>query len=202
MTAFAVDVEVNLVARRHVCATAETRMPHWHLGQDVRTYDNLGLAAESVERALFYHQAGAARPTLFARLEDDHEPPLQFVAHLPKYFAYSQERSRVEVMATGVHHALVQAAHLVALVFGDWQRVHVGAQSHRPSRLAALNESDNAMTRLAAESAKARLERYANLSQLVCHIGRRGGLVKRQLRVAVQMAARGHGLVKQAFGRF
>jgi hypothetical protein len=109
-----------------------------------------------VHATLLDHQLGAAflaeRRRLLGRLEDELDGALQLVAHRRQDLGDAHQDRDVRVVTARVHHAGFRAVpHRAdrALerdvgLFGDRQRVHVGAQRNAWSRLPTLQHADDA----------------------------------------------------------
>jgi hypothetical protein len=108
------------------------------------------------EATLLDHHLRAAvladRGRLLGGLEDQRDAARDALAHSREQLGHAHEDGRVRVVPAGVHHAAVEAVPLRAHgalegdvdLFGDGKRVHVGAQRHGRSGLAALEDADHA----------------------------------------------------------
>ncbi|MGY4458816.1 hypothetical protein ACVWYI_002776 [Bradyrhizobium sp. LB13.1] len=98
---------------------------------------------KAVEQPGRDHRARAAK-TFFRRLEDevDRAAPAGVGG---EQRGGAEQRSGMPVMAAGMHHAGIFRAVGQARVFGDRQRIHVGAQADAALRVATRQGRDDAV---------------------------------------------------------
>ena len=117
------------------------------------------LGVRILQRPLLHHQRRAAFFTLgrafFGRLEEEFDRAGDLVAHAGQDFRHAEEDGHVRVVPAGVHHAdflpvvgrLHRRLERHVDLLDHRQRVHVRAQRHYASRLAALEDADYAGVR-------------------------------------------------------
>ncbi len=153
-----------------------------------------GIDPGIVERALLHHQPRAAFLSLgrafFGGLKEEHDYAGDLFANAGEDFGDAEENGHVRIVAACVHDAdflaVVGRAHLRLErrvdLFGDRQRVHVGAKSDDAAWLAAAEHADDAGVR----------DSSACLIRVVEAVGHELGgteLAVAELRVLVNVAA-------------
>ena len=130
----AVYGEAQFVARSHVFARAESEGAHFERRFDVLAYHGPHVVVG--ERLFGQHQRRASGVALLARLEESEKRPLE-VARTIELLQDTHQHGRVDVVAAGVHHPVVERAPRHVGLFADRQRVDVGAQDDRTTKIAA-----------------------------------------------------------------
>lgn len=184
--AAAFDAQVDFVAGGHVSAGTEADAACGHVGHDVRADDDVGL--DVVEESVVHHDVCAAGEAFFAWLEDEHQAAGPSVAPFVEDACRGEQRRRVEVVAAGVHHAVVERAWLVVGVFVDGQRVHVGTQSDGRSVAIAVDEGRDAVCGKAGAVGDAVLREFL-LYEKACL-----GFMEREFRVPVHVSPQCNGV--------
>ena len=118
------DVDDELVGRRHQRAGADGEMAERQAGHVVQAIDLLD--AEALHHAVLHHRL-AAGAALLRRLEDDDRRAVE-AARLGEVFCRAEQHRGVAVMAAGVHLARRLRRPGLAALLVDRQRIHVGAQ--------------------------------------------------------------------------
>lgn len=130
----AVYGEAQFVARSHVFARAESEGAHFERRFDVLAYHGPHVVVG--ERLFGQHQRRASGVALLARLEEPEKRPFE-VARTIELLQGTHQHGRVDVVAAGVHHPVVERAPRHVGLFVDRQRVNVGAQDDRTTKIAA-----------------------------------------------------------------
>ena len=141
MTGLALDLDGDGVAGGVQLAVAHLNGAHVHIGLDVQAD---GVVHVGVLAAAFLHHTVAAANGLLSGLEEQLDGAGQLFAHVLAQLGNAQQDGGVDVVAAGVHDAVVLGAIITGTILLQGQGVDVGAQAHHVAGLAAADDTHDA----------------------------------------------------------
>ena len=157
------------------------------------------LAEDGVNVRAFHHPRGnelarAAGHRVLARLKDELDGTGELVAHMAERLGRAEQHRRVQVVAAGVHDALVHAGKRKAGLLMDGQRVDIGTEGDAlAGAFGAVDQAD--------DGGGQRLLNLidAHLLQLTADQGTGAHLGHADLGVGMDVTADGNQLIKNTF---